>query len=122
MSRRSNSGYDPSKIRMVPFPEGDDCGNGWWRVEWIITTEPADPPTRLRMPIPSPYLENLTVIVAVLPREPGRLVLEALTRSSRLEWNEIAYLSSVLRAIRAQYRQITIDGYSDHPMLSISNT
>jgi hypothetical protein len=107
---------------MVPFPEGDDCGNGWWRVEWVITTDPPDPPTRLRLPIPSPYLEDLTVIVAVLPRESGQLVLEALTRSSRLEWNEIAYLSSVLRAIRAQYRHITVDGYSDHPMLSVSNT
>jgi hypothetical protein len=62
----------------------------------------------------------MALVVAVLPREPGQIVVQALTKSPQLAWNEIAYLSLVMQAIRALYRQVSIDGHIDHPILRIS--
>ena len=62
----------------------------------------------------------MTLVVVVLPRDPDQIVVQALTKSPRLDWNEIAYLSLVMQAIRVLYRQISIDGYVDHPILRMS--
>jgi len=111
--------YTSIDIKAAPYPEGEDCGDGWWRVEWTIATDPPAPLKPIHLPIPSAYLGEMTVVVAVLPREPGQIVLEALLRNPRPAWNEITYLSQVLRAIRDQYRQVTIDGCTDHTLLHI---
>lgn len=122
MSQRFDSGYDPSKIRLVPWPDGEDCGSGWWRFSWVIMTEPDDPPTQLRLSSPSPELGDLSLIVAIITHEAGRVDLDVLSKGPRLAWNEIAYISLVVQAIGALYRQITVDGHADHPLLHISKT
>ena len=62
----------------------------------------------------------MTLVVAVLPCEPDQIVVQALTKSSPLAWNEIAYVSLIMQEIRALYQQISIDRYNDHPILRIS--
>lgn len=112
--------YQSLQLRPIPSPKPKDCGNEWWCVEWVIKTDPVDWPKHLHVPSPPRELGEMTLIVAVLPCEPGRIVVQALTKSSPLAWNEIAYLSLIMQEIRALYRQISIDGYSDHPILRIS--
>jgi len=119
MSQVNLPDYKSIDIAVPPYPEGEGCGDGWWRVQWTIATDPSNPLQPIRMPIPSSYLGEMTLVVAALSREPGQIVVEALLRNPQPAWNEITYLSQVLRAIRDQYRQVTIDGYADHPLLHI---
>jgi len=119
MSQLNLPDYKSIDIAVPAYPEGEGYGDGWWRVQWIIATDPSNPLEPIRMPIPSSYLGEMTLVVAALPREPGQIVVEALLRNPRPVWNEITYLSQILRAIRDQYRQVTIDGYADHPILHI---
>jgi len=96
--------YQSLHFRLISLPKSKDCGNGWWCVEWVIMTDPGD----------------MALVVTIVPCEPGQIVVQALTKSPRLAWNEIAYLSLVMREIRALYRGISIDGYVDHPILRVS--
>jgi len=112
--------YQSLHIRSISLPKPKDCGNGWWCVEWAIMTDPGDWPERLHIPSPPPELRDMALVLTIVPRERGQIVVQTLTKSSRLAWNEIAYLSLVMQAIRALYRQVTIDGHIDHPILHIS--
>ncbi len=62
----------------------------------------------------------MALVVTIVPREPGQIVVQVLTKSPHLAWNEIAYPSLIMWEIRALYRQINIDGYVDHPILRVS--
>lgn len=120
MSGRFDSGYDSSKIRLVPFPEAQDCGDGWWCSAWEVETSPRELAPGLRLPRPFRELEGLTLVVAVWPREPGRIAVEAFSRHKAIIGEEVAYISLIMQSIRALYEEITIDGYSDHPILRMA--
>jgi len=107
-------------IRVVPPPVAEEYGDGWWRTRWPVVTEPADYPRNLHLPKPFSGLDGLSLVVAVLPGAPGHIVIEQLTKYPRLIGEEAAYISLILQAIRAQYQQITIDGYTDHPILKVA--
>jgi len=112
--------YDPARIRAIPFPGAEDYGDGWWRIDWEVRTNPADPPRNLRLPRPFPDLEGISFIVAVVPREPGVIIVEHLTRYPKLIGEEAAYISLILQELRALYTEITIGGYRDHPILNVA--
>lgn len=120
VSRRYVSGYDPSQIRAVPFPQGEDYGDGWWRVAWEVQTEPRALSRDLRLPPPPRGIDDVAIVVAVWPREAGRITVEALGRHEKLIGEEVAYISLVMQEIRAHYRGITIDGHVDHPILHMA--
>ena len=100
MASRDLPDYAVLGIRVVPPPVAEEYGDGWWRIRWSVATEPADYPRNLHLPKPFPGLDGLSLVVAVLPGAPGHIV--------------------ILQAIRAQYQQITIDGYTDHPILKVA--
>ena len=117
MDPKDFSKYESLHIRVVPFPEAEDCGDGWWRSEWHVETTPRKLPGDLRLPRPLRELEGLTFVVAAWPRKPGRITVEAFSRHKALIGEEVAYISLIMQAIRDLYQEITIDGYSDHPIL-----
>ncbi len=55
------------EIRVVDDPAPHDIGDGWWRIEWEVTGDPAEVPSRLRLPTPPAELGNMLFVVAVLP-------------------------------------------------------
>lgn len=122
MDPKDFSMYDSAQVRVVPFPEAEACGDGWWRVAWRVEVTPWELPRDLHLPPPSRELGDLTLVVAVLPRQPGQITVEALSRHEKLIGEEVAYISLVMQAIRALYQEITIDGYENHPILRMAKT
>jgi len=120
MASRDLPDYAVLGIRVVPPPVAEEYGDGWWRIRWSVATEPADYPRNLHLPQPFSGLDGLSLVVAVLPEAPGHIVIEHLTKYPRLIGEEAAYISLILQAIRSQYQQITIDGYTDHPVLKLA--
>lgn len=120
MVRHYEPGYDPSRIRVVSFPRVEEYGDGWWRSAWEVETTPRELPRSWRLPRPSRELADMSLIVAVLSYEPGRMMVEALSRHDKLSGEEVAYISLVMQTIRASYQDIMIDGYSDHPILGMA--
>lgn len=120
MNSQHLADYAALAIRAVPPPVAEACGNGWWRILWVVATDPPSYPMNFHMPEPFPGLDGLSLIVAVLPSEPGHIVIEHLTKYPKLIGEEAAYISLVLQALRSQYQQITIDGYTDHPFLHMA--
>jgi hypothetical protein len=120
MDPKDFSMYDSVQVRVVPFPAAEAWGDGWWRVTWEVETTPGELPRAMHLPPPSRELDDLTLVVAVLPREPGQITVEVLSRHEKLIGEEIAYISLVMQAIRALYQEITVDGYHDHPILHMA--
>lgn len=121
MSNQSDHpNYDVSKIQVVPFPEAQDRGDGWWSVVWRVATEPADPPRGLSTPNPFPRLAGATCVVTVVALEPGNISIELLTRHRQLIGEEVAFVSLLLQRIARLFDRVTIDGHVDHPILSMA--
>jgi len=120
MNNRYNSGYDPSQIRLVPFPKAKVYGDGWWCSAWEVETVPRELPKGLRLPPPPWEIGGAPLIVAILAREPGQITVEVLSRHEKLFGEEVAYISLIMQAIHALYPEITIEGYSDHPVLRMA--
>lgn len=120
MSSHDLPDYNSLYIQAISFPKAEAWGNGWWRVAWEIETTPQTLPSDLYLPPPSPEVGDLALIVAVLPREPGRITIQALSRYEKLIGEEVAYISRIMQAIRDLYQTITIDGYSQHPILRMA--
>ncbi len=120
MIRQYVSQYNPSKIRVIPFPEGEDYGHGWWRFAWEVEIEPQTLPRGLRLPAPSPEFDDLAMVVAVWPHDPGHITVEALGKHEKLMGEEVAYISLLMQAIRTHYHGVAIDGHTDHPILGMA--
>jgi len=120
MIRHYEPGYDPSQIRVVPFPQAEEYGDGWWRSAWEVETTPRELSRGWRLPHPSRELADIAPIVTVSSYEPGRVLVEALSRHDKLNGEDVAYISLVMQTIRASYQDIIVDGYSDHPILHMS--
>lgn len=112
--------YDAKDIQVHPFPIAQDCSNGWWRFTWKVETEPKTLPASLQLPLPQAarFREMPeSLIIAILPREPGYLSVELLSLYQIIRVQDAVYISLVMQAIAAQYADITIDGFRDHSML-----
>lgn len=112
--------YESLQIRAIPFPRAEEYGGGWWRVAWEVETTPQVVPRNLRLPTPIGEMDDLTLVVAVLTRDIGRITVQVLSRHEKLLGEEVAYVSLVMQSLRDLYQEIAIDGYSDHPILHMS--
>ena len=102
MISRDFPDYATLPIRVVSPPVAEEYRDGWWRIRWSVTAEPADYPRNLHLLKPLPNLDGLSLIVAVLPGAPGHIVIEHLTKYPRLIGEEAAYISLVLQTIRSE--------------------
>lgn len=109
--------YDASKIHLSPFPEPQDAGHGWWRKTWEVIVDPSNPVTDLRLPPLSRDIEDRPLIVVLLPQEPGRILVEVFATIAAIMDEEMVYIASVMQALRASSRRISINGESDHIIL-----
>jgi hypothetical protein len=108
---------DGSQIRVVPFPEAQDCGNGRWRVRRHVETEPGWYARSLELPAPRDAFEGLTFVITVLTRKPGHITIVLLTLYRGVIGEGVAYASTLMQAIRRESKHVTIDGCEDHPIL-----
>jgi hypothetical protein len=47
-------------------------------------------------------------------------MLDVMTRQPQLTSEEVGYVAMVLQAIQKLYQEVTINGYSGHPVLHLS--
>jgi len=120
MDSNDFSMYESLQIRAIPFPQPKEYGGGWWCVSWNVEFTPREVLRGLRLPAPVGDMGDVALIVAVLPRDPGRITVEVLSRHERLFGEEVAYASMVMQSLRDLYQEIIIDGYNDHPILHMS--
>src|SRR5690348_15790178 len=91
--------YDVSKIPFYPPSVSEDCGNGWWRFTWEVNTLPKTPPSSLHLPLPqAARFEEIpqSLVIAILPREPGHITVELLCLHRFLQGPDAGYISLVM--------------------------
>ena len=54
----------------------------------------------------------------MLPQAPGLILVEVLSRYPFWHGKEVAYISLIMQGIRSLFREITIEGFRNHPVLA----
>lgn len=117
MSNHELPDYSKIEPRGIGPPAPVAAGS-WWRSSWtVVLTGPPDALPHIAAPPDD--LGELCIVLSLIGTADKSLRIDILHRNDVIGWNELAYVSIVLRAIDQTVGIASIDGVDDHPILKL---